>query len=742
MTRLILCLLSVVLSPLSLLAADDSATLHLTLRHRVETAPGSGRYHTLTREESWDPGHTAIIVCDVWDLHHCLNAVRREKEFAPRLNEVLKNCRERGVTVIHSPSGCMDAYTDHPARLRAVNTPKADNLPVDIGSWCNIIPAEVQAVYPIDQSDGGEDDVPAEHAEWAAELESRGRNPKAPWKSESDLIEIDANKDYISDRGDEVWSILEAKGIDNVILTGVHANMCVLGRPFGLRQLAKNGKNVVLMRDMTDTMYNPNMWPYVSHFTGTDLIVEHVEKYVCPTITSDQVIGGKTFVFSNDHRPHVAIVMAEDEYETADTLPAFAAKYLGKDFRVSLVFGSETERNDIPGLDVLNDADVVLISIRRRTLPPEQLDIFRRFVAAGKPVVGIRTASHAFHVRNQDPPAGLDDWPEWDAQVFGGNYSNHYGNALQNHVQIITEQRNHPILTGIRTDEFAVGGSLYVTSPLAEGTTALMTGRVEGHDPEPVAWTFTRADGGRSFYTSLGCPSDFEGNPDFQRLLLNGIYWAAGLNVPEVVSQTTARQDYEQHWMPMPVPATWDEGSGGVLRGYTGPAWYRCFVRIPDEWGQATFTVRLKTTDPTIVWGYVNGARAGMFMLAGASAINPQRALSVPRELLQPGAVNLLVLHTEEFRPWGRRPDGTWIALRPGIEQAPTLTARGVLVNSQDGRHRLDRNHAEEFKLSGTWQFRIGDDPSFATLPLPAQFAASTDVVFDLSNTSDEDVAR
>ena len=76
----------------------------------------------------------------------------------------------------------------------------------------------------------------------------------------------------------------------------------MLGRPFGLRQLAKNGKNVVLMRDLTDTMYNPARWPYVSHFRGTDLIIEHIEKYVCPTVTSDQVVGGQPFRFKGDVR--------------------------------------------------------------------------------------------------------------------------------------------------------------------------------------------------------------------------------------------------------------------------------------------------------------------------------------------------------------------------------------------------------------------------------------------------------
>ena len=224
----------------------------LTLRLQNETASGS--FDTITRDEKWQGDKTALIVCDAWDYHHCLNAVRRLEQFAPRLNDVVTEARKRGVTIIHSPSDCMDAYADHPARKRAINATKADFQPHDIGSWCSVIPAEERGVYPIDQSDGGEDDDPDEHAKWAAELTEMGRNPKSPWKEQTKLIKIDADKDYITDKGSEVWNVLQEKGIDNVILTGVHLNMCVLGRPFGLRQMARNGKNVVLMRDMTDTM--------------------------------------------------------------------------------------------------------------------------------------------------------------------------------------------------------------------------------------------------------------------------------------------------------------------------------------------------------------------------------------------------------------------------------------------------------------------------------------------------------
>jgi hypothetical protein len=73
--------------------------------------------------------------------------------------------------------------------------------------------------------------------------------------------------------------------------------MCVLGRPFGIRQLVTVGKNVVLLRDMTDTMYNPEKRPQVNHFAGTDLVVEHVEKYWCPSILSTDLTGKPPFRF-------------------------------------------------------------------------------------------------------------------------------------------------------------------------------------------------------------------------------------------------------------------------------------------------------------------------------------------------------------------------------------------------------------------------------------------------------------
>ena len=446
---------------------------------------------------------------------------------APRMNRVLKEARLRGATIIHAPSSCMGPYKDHPGRKRAQTAPAAKNLPKEIDKWCYTIPAEEKGVYPIDQTDGGEDDEPEAHRKWAEKLKAMDRNPRAPWKSQTDLLEIH-DEDVISDNGVEIWNVLEQRGIKNVILVGVHTNMCVLGRPFGLRQMAKNGKNVVLMRDMTDTMYNPARKPYVSHFTGTDLIIEHIEKWVCPTITSDQVIGGKAFSFKNDQRPHVVIVSAEREYKTEATLPVFALKYLGKEFRVSFVFGNDQQRNNLPGISVLDDADLLLVSVRRRVLPKVQMEAVRKFIEAGKPVVGIRTASHAFSLRGKDAPEGFQAWENFDAEVFGGHYTGHHGVGPKVTLQVAKEAATHPILNKIDPSQWQSQGSLYLVSPLADTATALLHGTVTGKPTEPIAWVNTNKFGGRVFYTSLGHSDDFK-SPMTNQLLYQAIRWAAGI---------------------------------------------------------------------------------------------------------------------------------------------------------------------------------------------------------------------
>src|SRR4029077_15706353 len=128
---------------------------------------------------------------------------------------------------------------------------------------------EHETALPIDDSDGGCDaaNPPKEHRAWSRQIATLKIEPG----------------DAVTD-SDEAYYLMRQRGIDNVIVMGVHTNMCVLGRPFSIRQMVYQGKNVVLMRDLTDTMYNPKSAPRVSHFTGTDLVVSHIERHWCPSI--------------------------------------------------------------------------------------------------------------------------------------------------------------------------------------------------------------------------------------------------------------------------------------------------------------------------------------------------------------------------------------------------------------------------------------------------------------------------
>src|SRR5439155_13915785 len=123
-------------------------------RKPFDTPDKQVEYQTVKFGRVWAPKKVAVIVVDMWDTHHCYNAVQRVEEMAPRMNEVLEKCRAMGMTIIHAPSSCMDAYKDHPGRKRAMDAPKAANLPKDIGVWCNMIPSEGKGKYPIDASDG------------------------------------------------------------------------------------------------------------------------------------------------------------------------------------------------------------------------------------------------------------------------------------------------------------------------------------------------------------------------------------------------------------------------------------------------------------------------------------------------------------------------------------------------------------------------------------------------------------
>jgi hypothetical protein len=224
------------------------------------------------------------------------------------------------------------------------------------------------------------------------------------------------------------------------------------------------------------------------------------------------------------------IILAEREYQTEKTVPKFAERFLAGDFHVRYVVAPPGS-NDLAGMEKLDEVDIVLISVRRRAPTAAQMAALRRFVVAGKPVVGIRTSSHAFNLRGKPTPAGHAVWDDFDAEVLGCHYADHYANAEHPRIDVVDGAGGHPILRGVKLP-LTSGWSLYKSSPLTGSAKALLMGKIEGHDAEPVAWTNTSSGGGRVFYTSLGHVGDFE-QDSLNHLLRNGIYWAAGLPIGE-----------------------------------------------------------------------------------------------------------------------------------------------------------------------------------------------------------------
>lgn len=235
-----------------------------------------------------------------------------------------------------------------------------------------------------------------------------------------------------------------------------------------------------------------------------------------------------------DARPRVVLVSGEYEYSSLITLPALAA-HLEREHGFACTYLERTTAEHIPGLDALKEADLAILIIRRMTLPPEELAQFKDYLARGKPLLGLRTTSHAF-----------ENWKEFDNVVLGGNYAGHHGNDLVATARIHESAAAHPILAGVPA-EFPTGGSLYKTSPLAAGAEVLLMGAITtGAKPEPMAWT-RRHGSSRVFYSSLGDPADFR-HPAFLRLLVNAIYWSldrpvpTGLKVPATLGGQPAKK--------------------------------------------------------------------------------------------------------------------------------------------------------------------------------------------------------
>jgi hypothetical protein len=261
---------------------------------------------------------------------------------------------------------------------------------------------------------------------------------------------------------------------------------------------------------------------------------------------------------------HIVLIAGDDEYHSEEMMPQLAkilAYRQGFDclvlFAISPTDGtiSPHQRDNIPGLEALAKADLLILFTRFRDLPESQMKPFVDYVESGRPIIGIRTATHAFEIKPGEPYARCS-WdsvvPGWEGgfgrRVLGETWIAHHAKHGKQSTRalIVTGQESNPIIRGIGNGEIWVPTDVYeirlpqpkTCTPLLRGevlsgmlpTDAPVAGKV--NEPMlPVAWTnrYTGAEGktSRVFATTMGSSDDFE-NAALRQLLVNAAFWAIG----------------------------------------------------------------------------------------------------------------------------------------------------------------------------------------------------------------------
>lgn len=273
--------------------------------------------------------------------------------------------------------------------------------------------------------------------------------------------------------------------------------------------------------------------------------------------------------------PHIVFVTGDEEYRSEESMPMLA-RMLERDygFRTTVLFSVDSagivdpnRLDHIPGLEALDDADMMVLFTRFRALPEDERAHILDFAESGRPMAGFRTTTHAFLYPDDPELEYLNE--EWPRTVFGQQWITHHGHfadgdAPLTAVEIVDEAAGHPILKGVEPFEayswlYHVDGGaheLYGDSrPLLRGTSLRSRHEMEGRLDQfpltqPVAWTKTytgtAGTAARVFFTTLGHPYDFK-HPAMRTLALNGILWALGREgeIPEGGADPTTVRPFE-----------------------------------------------------------------------------------------------------------------------------------------------------------------------------------------------------
>ena len=259
----------------------------------------------------------------------------------------------------------------------------------------------------------------------------------------------------------------------------------------------------------------------------------------------------------------IVLISGDDEYRSEETLPQLGkilSQHHGFDATVLFSIDPKTgvinpeEKANIPGLEALEQADLMVIFTRFRHLSPERMQYVESYLQKGKPVIGLRTATHGFNAPAESESgkwsynSQIEGYKDgFGRVVLGETWVNHHGHHGKESTRgvIVPAERAHPILRGVH-DIWGPTDVYGVRLPLPHGCKPLVLGQVlrgmqpsddpvsgEKNDPMmPIAWTMPYhlpgGTGGVSFTTTMGASQDFE-SEGLRRMLVNACYWAVGL---------------------------------------------------------------------------------------------------------------------------------------------------------------------------------------------------------------------
>ena len=655
-------------------------TLHLALQTRDPKTS-----QVIVKAENVDSAKVAVVIVDPWNFHWCMTACERVSAMAPRWNRALECARKLGMPILWAPSDVVGMYSGYPQRERALAVPL---LPVP--KEREMPPAAFTA--PVGACMCGPGIGCVVNYGWD------GMNP--------DLVL--AEDDLIASSTDEVYSLLKRRGITHVIYMGLHTNMCLFGKPGALKYMVQAGLNCMLARDINDafTSYDP-----ASGYTpdrGTQQIDEDLERAGVPTINvvdewrkagvwNDKWIVETVRItpWGKTQRPYffedtVTVTLTtpwlrnvEIRYTLDDREPGPDSLLYEKPLTLTATTRLQTaafragKRASVP-----TDARFLRLPPR-----PAQPDVYLddlKYILDPYGQIGPVLAACFWQ-----PKVGKS-YEDQPLRVRKKVYEKGLGCRAPSaaRYELKPEYDRFVALAGIADNmlDHELGRNLAMHCSVV--FRVFIDGRQAAESPvmrisqEP--WRFDVPVPPGSRFINLVCMDAGSRN-----VLDLGNWVEAGFLLKEGEARERIRAAREQGaWKAIRVPGYWEQAPGGQWANYDGLAWYRCYVEVPQSWAGREATLHVERIDNRHE-RFVNGRKVGEGVLDTSDYCRTKLTSTD----LRPGEYNLVAIRVED------------------VGGAGGFAGLSPVVYCGD----------EAIELKGDWEFRTGDDASWALWPAGSQ---------------------